>query len=321
MRLDILFRVLLVLWVSTIAHSAKGQIRIRTSQYFLSKLALNPAYAGVSDRIELVTLYRNQYENIRGGPMKFLLQYATPISNTNSSIGASIDYDKMGPLRQYEVCASYSYRIRMDLNKSLGFGLRGGVVHGEFNPTELDGYSLNDPRITATNQLFTLPVFGGGAYYESKKLAMGLSVPNFLVNDFTLTADSTDFKSEFKTFAMGEYLFNINDKIALKPSCFIRYQPKSQSGLDLNLYFIYQKKYWLGLGFQSEDLMSLNLLFILDKTNFQFLNNSIRIGYSYEFNRTSYKTYLGGAHEIVLGFLFKRKFAREKVIPINPRTF
>lgn len=298
-----------------------SQIRLSTSQYYLNKLSFNPAYAGASDKIDLVLLYRNQYAGLNAGPTKFLGIFSTPILNTNSNIGINIDYDKMGPLRQYEISGNYAYRLHVNDENSLSFGLRGGMIHGEVNQIELEGYKINDPTISATSSLYTQAVFGGGAYFESKKFALGVSTPNFLVDNFDFYANLKDFKSEFKTNFMGEVLIDLNSNFSLKPSTLIRYNSRTPFGYDFNLYLVYKHFLWIGAGYRSEDILSGNILIVLNEKILPKLNNEIRFGYSYDINRSLIRSVTGASHELILGYYFNRKYERNRIIPVNPRSF
>lgn len=298
-----------------------SQVRLSTTQYYLNKLTYNAAYAGASDKFDVIALYRNQYVGQPGGPTKFLAILSTPIKNTNSNVGLNIDYDKMGPLRQYEICGSYAYRIYTDHDYSISFGLRGGIVRGEVNTTELDGYKISDPKILASNGLYTQAIFGAGTYFESNRMAFGLSVPNLLVDNFDIYANNTDFRSEFKGNFIGEYLIDINRKYSLKPSTLLRYNSRSPFGYDFNLYFIYKHFLWIGAGYRSEDIITANVMLVLNENVMPNLSNEIRFGYSYDINRGLIRNATGASHELTLGYYFNRKYARDRVISVNPRSF
>lgn len=297
-----------------------GQQDMPTTQYLFNKLSLNPAYAGASGDIEAVGLYRNQWNGIQGQPIQYVGNFSMPVFGTNSNIGFNLNLDKIGPISLFNFFGNYAYKLPLTENKSLRLGIRGGYTHGVVNQAALEGYQANDPNFTSSDVFFNKPVVGLGAYYQSDRLALSLSIPNMVMSDIDFTSDKNIFRNVFQTFIGAEYLFPLSENFALKPAAFLRYNANSPMNVDMNIYGIINKFLWLGGGRRSSDNYMVNAVFIFNNVLFPKMKNEMRLGYAFDFSNTTYNYVTSGSHELMIGINLN-KGKNDKVQSVSPRYF
>lgn len=319
-RLTMKRTVALTMILSVLSGIMQGQQLMPTTQYLQNKLTLNPAYAGATEDVSIVGLYRNQWVGIKGQPIQYIANLSMPIFNTNSNIGFNVNLDKIGPISLYDIFANYAYKIRLTEDKSLRLGIRGGFSHGVVNQTALEGFYNGDPSFSATNVFFNKPTVGLGVYYESKNLAFSASVPNLIMSGLDFTADKNIFRNTFQAFIGGEYIFRISEYFALKPALFARYSANTPVNYDVNLYGIINKFLWIGGGRRSSDTYMANVQFIINEILFPRMINEIRIGYAYDFSNSTYGSVTNGSHEILIGYSLIRNRSKD-IQSVSPRYF
>ena len=89
--------------------------------------------------------------------------------------------------------------------------------------------------------------------------------------------------------------FAINDNLVFNPTIIYK-GTKSVSNIDGNLNFLIKQRVWVGVFFRSEATAGALVQV--------FVNNNIRVGYSFDTGITRLQKRLGNGHEIMIGFDF-----------------
>lgn len=279
------------------------------SQYMFNTLAFNPAYAGSADVMTMLALSRHQWVGFEGAPSTQTFVAHSPLKNQNMALGFTAINDKAGPVHQTSILADYAYRIRVNDESQLAFGLKGG-----FNIYQADIASLSTVEVDPANVNIEgklLPNFGFGLFWHSERYYAGLSVPKLLENDISAGNSSPLVTaSEVRHFfLMGGYVFDIDRDIKFKPSFLLRQVAGAPLSLDINANFLLRERIWLGAMYRFGNAFGL-------LAQYQ-VNDQFRIGYAFDLTTTALGAYNAGTHEIMLNY--DLRFARGKTV--SPRYF
>lgn len=298
---------ILAFFILMTGHGLMAQQEIMYTQYMFNGLAINPAYAGSQGAVTTTFLAREQWVGLDGAPASQTFSIHSPINNSESAnVGALLTHDKIGVTEASTAFGVYAYRIQLDGDAQLSFGLQAGIATYK---TELTLISSTDPSYAQdTNE--TRFNFGAGIYYNTDRFYAGLSVPHMIRS--TLYQNQGDPEAGLKRhlFASVGYLFDLSPNLKFKPNLLLKYVDNAPLSIDINTNFLLKDIIWLGLSYRSFDSMDfIGSVQITDQ--FQF-------GYSYDFATSSQVSRLNsGSHEIMLQYRFV--FSKKKVI--SPRYF
>ena len=88
------------------------------TQYMYNMNVVNPAYAGSKDHLDVGLLYRSQWNNIDGAPTTYTFNAHSPVGE-NTGLGLSVISDEIGPIKETNVYADFSYTLRLANSLSL----------------------------------------------------------------------------------------------------------------------------------------------------------------------------------------------------------
>ncbi len=312
------------------------------TQYILNNFILNPALAGIENYWDFKVSYRNQWVGLDGAPTtlyltinaplgkteydnetpvtvpdlqgkslgakQFLMEYTAPPAH--SGVGFTILNDKTGPLSRIAAYGSYAYHVPVGLKTSLSFGLSLGVQEVNVDVNALDFGQANpvDPAALESGYLNKLePDVNAGLWLSNKSFFVGLSAQQIVpvpINSGNGTTTSNGVvllngKLIPHTFFTAGYKIIVDNDINILPSVMISYVQPLPIGLDVNAKIQYQDLFWLGFSYRYDRgfaaMMGINI------------SSTINLGYSYDYTTTPLNTVSGGTHEIVLGFLWRKK--------------
>lgn len=272
-----------------------GQQDPQYTQYMYNMNILNPAYAGSKGIPSIGLLGRTQWVGVEGAPKTVTLAMHAPVGKA-VGLGLSIIHDEIGPVKEDNVYADFSYTIFTSDEGRLAFGLKVGVTFMDVRElTMVDPDPLNIP----INQ--TSPNFGAGIYYYTNKWYLGLSAPNFLETKHLEKEGGivSTASEKMHYFLTSGYVFDIADNLKLKPSTMIKATEGAPLSVDLSLNLLVDERVELGLSHRLDDSIS-------GMVGFQ-VNDDFRIGYAYDYTTSRFGDFNSGSHEIMLLFDFNRK--------------
>jgi type IX secretion system PorP/SprF family membrane protein len=310
-KLQICVQYLPVAFLLLITQATFAQQDPAYSMFMYNGLAVNPAVAGSAETFSATALYRKQWSGIEGAPETQTLNLDAPVWNDKLGLGLSIIKDRIGIVENLNINAQYAYRIQFS-NATLSLGIQGGMNNYQADYTSVVTNSQNvtdDSFGENTNR--TIFNFGSGAYYYSQRFYAGFSVPHIINQslDGIRNEDGAQSRQYRHYFLTTGYIFDLNEKIKIKPSALLKIAEGAPMQLDISTSFWYNETVSLGFSYRTND--SFTTLFQLQ------LGKQVRIGYAYDYITSSLSRYTTGNNEVMLRYELRRK--SNKII--TPRYF
>lgn len=262
------------------------------SQYLNNPFVLNPAYAGLTDNLNVSLSYRNQWEALPGAPQTINANGHISLLNNRMGAGLMFVSDRIGSSTINELFASYSYRVQIDDGKTLSFGLQAGLANYQIDNSKVNPFDRTDPLFSG-DVSETKPSFGAGVILRSDKLFLGLSVPRLLKTTFeTQGLQSSLYTQHY--YAMGSYLLFLSERVRFRPSALVKLVSGAPASVDLNASFIFFENYQAGLLTRNFNTYGLFMQALI--------KDSFRLGYVFEMPTGSSVGSNFSTHEITLGF-------------------
>jgi type IX secretion system PorP/SprF family membrane protein len=268
---------------------------------------INPAYAGSRENLSFGLLYRTQWNGFEGAPKTGTFFGHSPVGK-NVGLGLSVISDEIGPVKETNVYADFSYTLILGGEHKLAFGLKAGATFHDIGLTGLDLIDANDAFFNE-NINSTTPNIGAGAFYYSNNYYLAISVPNIL-DSVHLDANGNNIGSETAHyFVTGGYVFQVSKDTKLKPSFLVKSAFDAPTSFDVNLNALIIEKFEIGASYRLEDSFS-------GLVNFA-ITPSLRIGYAYDNVSSDIKAYAPASHEFMILF----DLNLPKKISRSPRYF
>ncbi|MDQ2656104.1 MAG: type IX secretion system membrane protein PorP/SprF [Bacteroidota bacterium] len=258
-------------FVLFICSPGQAQVDPLYAQYLNNPLLINPAYAGLNNNLNASVSYRKQWAGFEGSPTTFNVNGHSSLFDNRMGVGLMIVKDNVGINSNTEVHGTYAYRIDLD-QKYLSFGLQAGVISYKGNYNDLNPYDPQDPAFTEVQNV-TKPSFGAGLILHSERYFIGLSVPRMLKAKVSVDdVESQLYSQHF--YAMGAYVFYINEHLRLKPSVLLKSVKGSPISTDVNFAMTFEEKITAGIYTRN-----LNAYGLMGQIRF---GGSYRFGYAFE---------------------------------------
>lgn len=283
--------------VLLISHVGLTQQDAIYSQYMFNPFAINPAYAGSRNAVNLVAINRSQWLGLDGAPTTQTISAHTPTNQKKLAWGVNFSHDKLGVTNNLMAMATGAYQLLLE-SGTLNFGLRGGIYNTVIDQGQLTFREDNDLLDTKTRLSAMVPSFDFGLYYYTEKFYAGLSVNHLTKHRFNfanLVNNQTYYLRRHLFFGTG-YVYKTDKNILIKPSVLVKYAGPGSFNVDFNTNVMFNELFWIGIGLRNTS--SLN--FLLDFN----VSDYLRIGYSYDMNLTKINNYSNGSHELLIGLDF-----------------
>ncbi len=287
----------------------KAQQDPHYTQYMYNMNVINPAYAGSKENLSFGLLYRKQWVEIEDAPTTFTFSGHTP-AGKNVGIGLSLISDEIGPVKEQNAYADFSYTLNLGGEHKLAFGLKAGATFHkvDFNrviptlPDPSDGVFANN----VSNVYFNL---GAGFFYYTNKYYVAFSVPNML-NAKHLDFDGREYGNETQHyFLTGGYVFDLSPTLKFKPFAMLKSAFNAPTSLDVSTNFLFNEKFEIGATYRLEDSFGAMV-------NYAITPN-LRIGYAYDHIVSDLNVTTPSSHEVIL--LFDVNFPKK--VSRSPRFF
>ena len=289
-----------------------GQQDPQYTQYMYNMNVLNPAYAGSKGTLSLGLLGRSQWTGVDGGPQTMTFDAHAPVGK-KVGMGLSLISDEIGPAKEQNIYADFSYTLTTSAEGRLAFGLKGGVTLLDVNLLDitLPQTSTGDDPLFDENINEAFPNFGAGVYYYTDKWYISFSVPNILKSEhMDKEIINTKASEEVHYFLTGGYVFNLSSTLKLKPSLMFKGVAGAPVSVDINANVLMYDRFEVGASYRLDD--SVSLLFNFGVTR------SFKMGYAYDYTISDYaNANTNGSHEIIL--LYDIDFTKKNLK--SPRFF
>ncbi|GGG54206.1 PorP/SprF family type IX secretion system membrane protein [Bizionia arctica] len=286
------------------------------TQYMYNTQIVNPAYVGSKETLGVGLLYRTQWVGFDGAPKTGTLTFNTPIGELKRmGLGFSIVSDKIGPSAETNFVVDYSYSLVLSEISRLSFGIKAGVDILDVDYNKLNIYDDYDPQFENNVDKKLQPQIGAGIYYNTDKLYLGLSVPNFLNSEHYNTGSLDDVNvnavaiERLHYFFIAGYVFDLSENVKFKPATMFKAVSGAPLQADVSANFLFNEKFTLGAAYRWDAAFS-------GMAGFQ-INNNMFIGMGYDYQTTDIQAYSNGSYEIFLRFDVFNKTERI----LTPRFF
>jgi len=297
---------LYIIVVFLIATQMYGQQDPQYTQYMYNMNVINPAYAGSRENLSFGLLYRTQWTGIDGAPETATFFGHLPVGE-KVGIGLSVISDQIGPVKETNAYADFSYTLKLGGAHRLAFGVKAGAT---FHDIGLGGLELIDPSDDFFQDInTTTPNIGAGVFYYTNNYYVSFSVPNIL-NSVHLDANGNKLGTEATHyFLTGGYVFQLSPNTKLKPSFLVKSSFDAPTSYDVNVNALFFEKFEIGGSYRLDDSFSGLVNFAITPT--------LRIGYAYDSVTSDIKRFAPASHEFML--LFDLNFPRK--VSRSPRYF
>jgi type IX secretion system PorP/SprF family membrane protein len=281
------------------------------NQYMNNLLTVQPAYAGMTGYLNVTVMSRIQWVGFDGAPTTNTVTIQGPFQKYNVGLGLSLINDKFGPVRQNGLYADYAYRILLNDDQYISFGIKGGFNRYEALLSELVTHDPNDPvTFQDINQKY-LPNVGVGFLWHSDVFFLGVSVPKFFKNQINSESGVSVYREEVNYYGMGGLVLDVTDDVKFKPTFLYRWSENTPGIVDLTANFLFFDRVWAGATYRIKN--SYGLLFQA------FINKQLKIGYAYDLTTFHPTQANAGTHEFMLSYDFPYK--RRRYCRFTPRYF
>ena len=311
-----------ILFLTRMFH-AYSQQEAQFSQYIFNGLYINPAYAGYKEEMYTQMFYRSQWIGVEGAPKTLAASIDGASESKNVGMGLLISYDAIGAQSNMSAYANYAYRLQIGKDESsrLSFGLGFGAIQAGIDGSKLTSIDGNDNLVPTNTQSSLLPDARAGIFFSNKRMFAGFSATNLLAQYF-MNGKDNNLKSlvpKLHYYFTAGAIFQTSPDVAVKPSFLLKDDDSGPTSLDLNLFFLFKNRVWLG-GFYRTSVKLYEKPYLPDalaKSNAMgiitelFATEKLRLGYSFDYSLNRLQNNNYGAHEVSLGYYFSKKKSRE----------
>jgi type IX secretion system PorP/SprF family membrane protein len=238
--------------------------------YNNNPLVINPAFAGMTNNLNVNVGYRYQWAGFDGSPTT--LNATGSISLLQNKIGAGLQIvqDNIGENKNTSMNGLFAYKLNFE-NRVISFGMSAGVVNFKVDPSKVNLQNPDDPSFATISEI--KPTLGVGVMIKSNKYLIGLSVPRLLSSSFNTGVQNIQvYQPHFYVF--GSYLFFVSERIVLKPTLLLKGTQGSPFSTDVNFNVIIDRNYSVGAYTRN-----LNAIGLLAQINFL---EKFRVAYAFE---------------------------------------
>jgi type IX secretion system PorP/SprF family membrane protein len=262
------------------------------SQYLMNPVVINPAYAGLNNRLNLQAGYRTQWTGLEGQPQTFYASAHSSFVNNKAGGGILIVNDKIGNISNTEVNASFAYHLNLK-ESVFSFGMQAGLQQYRTDYTELTIFDPTDNAFAGGERGSRLNL-GAGIALKSEKYFIGLSVPRLLPSTFQNGGQEFELYNQHYYLA-GAYVAYLNERIRLKPSVLLRGVAGAPLSADIALNINLNTIHTAGVFTRN-----FNTYGLLVQT---LVKDQLRLGYVFELPTSQSVSSNFTTHEISIGLM------------------
>ena len=207
------------------------------TEYMFNHLAVNPAYAGTKEVLDVTLVARTQWTKIDGGPKNYSLALQKPLKKKKAGLGLEFGSEHIGPKSIGSLKASYSYRIQLGPGK-LSFGLKLSFSDYHYDWQKIKYRDQNDPYAGTTQDSWKVFSADFGMFYYTKNFYAGACVTHLnkdnLYNLHDSLHEGTQVPHIFAPFGLG---IQVNENLIINPSVMVKMAPAAPIDIDINCNF------------------------------------------------------------------------------------
>lgn len=284
---------------------------------------INPAFAGLSDKLNVFTSYRTQWQDHTGSPTQLNLNATMPFYKLSGGLGILLNSSFQGATTASEFGASYSYFLPYFSNQlSVGVyaGLGQMVLHGDKIITPEGSYqnniNHNDPILTNNRNVAFYPKYSLSLFYAHDFFDAGIRFSDLFAQNINLE-NIPNYNSSRFTDLFGIYYYTLPNGWILQPSVYLMTNFK-QYQFEISNFIKYGNVFG-GIGLRGYDNRSVESVNLAGGIKF---NNVYTISYSYDVSLNRLRQTSEGSHEIMIRYDLNTEIntGRPPKVFYNPRN-
>ena len=298
----------LIIGLAALAYTQKAiaqQYPLFTN-YVINAYAFNPAAIGLTEKFDIRGIHRTQWVGVEGRPQTSILALNGKMGKLPFGVGGYVFKDVSGRIEKTGGSLMLSAIRKVGAKSTLSVGVSGGYykVNLQANPFVKD---LNDPIVAHSQQGLMIPDLSVGVYFKQEDgFFGGISVPQLydkkLFFDPSVQRISTT-QIVRQYFGMLGYGIKTSEHLVIEPSALVKISPNVQPQVDVSVRGIFNKMFWVGGSFRTEDAVA--AMMGIDQPKWY-------AAYSYDVTTSALRAASSGSHEITVGFRFGKKRCEDK---------
>jgi type IX secretion system PorP/SprF family membrane protein len=279
------------------------------SQLSEAKSYWNPANTAIGTTMNLDVFVRQQWVSFKGAPTTGFINYQYPFLDQNMGVGASINFDKTGPLAKVGVNLNYAYKLidALGEDSQLSLGITAGGQSYSLNTTNAVVNNPTDVLLGQKTSSGFFPSVGAGFYYISDNRGFksdnsffcGLAY-NQLYQSKLVVGDLNQQRVSHIVFDLGTRIYNYDGYF--EPSINVNYVNPEIMNLQLGAKYEMREKFWAGLGYGTTSDVNIQGGVILP--NIGGKDGALRVGLLANLGLTSAFQDFGPGFEFFLRYEF-----------------
>ena len=275
------------------------------TNYSNSYAVINPGFYGMSEGVNAMATYRNQWtgfkDDVTGevvNPRTFFISGDMPIKILGGGVGLSVMKDQLGFESNTAVNLGYSYHFDVGMG-TLGVGLAFSFNNRAIDFSKAHPLNNNDPAIPSGEESDMLFDFNFGLFYMvPETFYVAASTTNLLerkgkaLEGTSSTSASMIGDRTFYVVAGYEYQF-ADPRFMINPSV-LMLSDIASTQFNASARLWYNNKFWFGVNYRYQESVDVLVGFVI---------KGIQISYAYDINTLGMK--LPGSHEVSVSYNFK----------------
>lgn len=306
------YKILLILFLNIFCFlQLRSQNQVAVGQYMYHHALFNPAAMGSYQEIRGALLMRQQWVGVEGAPRLYALNVSLPFDKM--AVGLSLYQTEIGIRKETQIYGAYSYRLKLQRDEYLSFGIAGGAVLQNWDYTSVVTSDQNDQSFASDLSSKLRPDFQLGTYYFRPKFYAGLFIPGILKSEVSIENGKNKIKTSFDTkilhlyFQTG-YEHDLAYDFRLNVSSLVKYVANAPVQADLNAMINWQDFIGFGVSYRTSDQ-------ILGLINFR-ISDKLLFGYAYQYSSVVKQHF--NSHELMLVYSMNNK-KRKRIRIQSPR--
>lgn len=274
------------------------------SQYQFNQLMINPAYAGIYNRLSVGAISRFQWAGIDGSPRTNTITAQSALADGKIGLGALVLNDRFGVSNNYELQLSSSYNIKFNNTTKLAMGIQGGFVQFGYDFSKVNLDFFDDPELINGHDNVLKPNFGAGIMLLNSNFFIGASVPRIL--NVSVRDGVTQSERYKRHYYLTAGVTAEIQKTPVKATTLIRSMAGETYSFDVTMSAFLEDVMWAGISVR--DLKHFGVLGIFE------LGENLKLGYSFELptNNLIHGNY--GTHEVSISYSIRYGYGRQEPI-------
>jgi len=296
--------ILSIIVFAFVIQYSRAQEPFTHNLYTVNPFLINPASTGSEKALAAFLDVYTQWTSFSGAkaPRIYTLGVHSPVTK-KMNLGLNVFSDQRNYLNHLNAMVDYSYRIDINQNSDLTFGLGLGIVNNKVSFDNILGNSMvdqTDPILTTNDYNSTKIALGAGLIYRFKAFQFHFTMPQLLEQGKNLSGQYN---------ILGMYDYAVNSDLNLKPSMLLRAFPDNVMQFDGNIMAEYKKAVWAQFGYRTDKSLLASVGFGI---------GGLKLAYCYQAHMGEVKDFAPSTHEIMLSFTFPKRQPRVIVPKEDP---